>query len=132
MRASSLRQPTPLCASLTPGGDVSANFGLNRWLNQLDPVAKGIVHKNSRAPLQRFILPGGMAGFRQRFDQARQAFHDKSRMRLFGGPEIELHPEVELNGSVLEPTAATLGEICRFCLLGDAEQPRIKRARLGL
>lgn len=106
----------------------SADEGLNRF-NQLDPVAKWIIHVAPRTTAQRLILDNPATGIFEPTDEIDEVADEQSRVRLSGWPEILLHPQMNLEIAALEPAAASLGQVVRLGDLGKAKERAVEVSR---
>ena len=101
-------------------------------LLELDAVAErveGVEPADARdLAVGRDALASGRG---QRRRETVEVVDQQGRVRLAGGRERRLHPQVQDGGAGTEPAAAAGGEDRRLPQLGHSEQPGVERPRLG-
>jgi hypothetical protein len=101
------------------------------WLDQLDPVSKGIIDEDSVVTLQRLVVGKGTSGGFQSRGERRQIIDDEGRVSLSGRDEIYFHPEVNLQLAVFEPATAAGGQLRRLDRLRYAEDALVEFPGVG-
>jgi hypothetical protein len=97
-------------------------------LHQLDAIAKRIVNIATVVSFERFILDNAIASGLQSCNELPEVADDESRMSFPCGLEIGFHAQMNLQGTLFEPTSATPGEMGRFGHLTDTEDASIESA----
>src|SRR5690349_21673684 len=102
-------------------------------LDQLDPVAKRILHVPAITAFDRLVLildlEAGSAGF---FDNVVKAVDDERRVCLARRNEILVNAEMNRQSAIPEPATAACGELRWLGNFGESQDIPIKSPRLAL
>jgi hypothetical protein len=101
------------------------------WLDQLDPVSKGIIDEYSVVTLQRLVMGEGASGGFQSRGERRQIIDDEGRVSLSGRDEISFHPEMNFQFAVFKPATAAGGQFRRLDRLRYAEDALVEFSGIG-
>jgi hypothetical protein len=101
------------------------------WLDQLDPVSKGVIDEYSIVTLQRLVMGEGASGGFQCRGERRQVIDDEGRVGLSGRDEISFHPEMNFQFAVFKPATAAAGQFRRLDRLRYAEDALVEFPGIG-
>jgi hypothetical protein len=96
------------------------------WFQQFDPIPEGIEHVNPVETVEGLVRDGIESGCQAPGGQLRQAAHEKRRVRLPRRPKVGVNAKVDSEGTASTPHAATRSEICRLCLLNEAQNSTVE------
>jgi hypothetical protein len=100
------------------------------WFDQLDPIAKRVVHVAAVAADKRLIFCDRVSGLFQFRHHVVKTVNDERRVCFARWNEILLDTEMNLKRATFKPAATALNKLRWFGFFGQAEHAVVKCPRL--